>query len=290
MRITREIIETLKIELGFIKFHKTELELKSKLDNIDVLIKLNIDGFSFTPPTIFDVTFQRAQTTFFSVFLGKNISIKNSEFSSSNLAIYSPEIELNIQVNEKNLAENNFFENQLSVIDLGQKESASLNVIKNLSYISSINKLELNFPSLKVCSKNCIIKNVNLVNFPFKASLKDVEFIKIRSISPISRKTIHFKSNTFPMLYRAYINPQDYVEKDILLQALTKLRENYDITKVKFYAYYKNIPFEMVKNIRINNSKKLVIYFEKSKVIVKPKELRNLLVFKYEEKFLYFSL
>ncbi|MFN3692349.1 MAG: hypothetical protein ACK4R7_05615, partial [Fervidobacterium sp.] len=74
MRITREIIETLKMELGFIKFHKSELELKSKLDNVDVLIKLNIDGFSFTPPAIFDVAFKRSQTTFFSVFLGKNIS------------------------------------------------------------------------------------------------------------------------------------------------------------------------------------------------------------------------
>lgn len=290
MRITREIIETLKMELGLIKFHKSELELKSKLDNVNVLIKLNIDGFSFTPPTIFHVTFERSQTTFFSVFLGKNISIKSSEFSSPNLDINSPEIKLNIQVNGKNLATNKSFENQLLVIHLGLKESVSFNIGNNLSYITSINSLILNFPSLKVSSKNCIIRNVNLVNFPFKDSLKDVNFIKIRGISLISRKNIHFRSDTFPMLYCACFNPQDYVEKEILLKALSKLREKYDITKVKFYAYYKNVPFEMVKNIRISNSRKLVIYFEKSKVNVKPKELKNLLVFKYEEKFLYFPL
>lgn len=301
MRIAREIIETLKMELGFVKFENAELKLRAKLDSIDTTISTNISGISVLKPTIEDAAFKNSSlkisNIFFSNNVGSSIAVRKTENFPSILNINSTNFKVNII--EKSILPDtpdtpNVSESPLK-IKFQTREGIIFYKDNNLP---RFNKIDLNFPNLDLTfGKDMTIfknfKNVSVSTISLKIHKKSVDGISIKSVATLSKKNIPFKTNIFPALLHAYYMPQDYVEKDILLIALNKLKEKYDITKIKFYAYYKNVPFEIVSSIKINTSKKMVIYFEKTKLVKftnKSKELKNFLVFKYEDKFLYFPI
>lgn len=265
MRIAREIIETLKMELRFIKYKNIELSVTSLKKEVDLSIKAHVGGFSFNLPFILDTAFSKSSLTILSPIQRSEseFSIVSIEKLGANIKI--KEVKFEDVTNYHNIA----FENVLTIQD-------ALNHPQNSEKTINIHNTLKKILNPKIYSEKPILQFIEL---------KNIEFIP---------KRISVKTNMFKCISCSYYVPHDYVEKDKLIAVLGVLRTKYDISKVKFYAYYKDIPFEISLSVKITPSKKLFVQFDNQKLdnrsLRKNVNLRNLVVFRYDDKFLYYPI
>ncbi len=259
MRIAREIIETLKMELGIIKYKFIDLNLDSKQISLDINIVPSFSGFSFTMPDIKEIALSKNNLKVDSLFQNVDAMIKNfsvSDFKKNIESLYLPnEVTFKSKGIERIVVK---FSDVIEKINF-QKKEVSIDLLEKKLSISSI-------------ETNIILQ------------------IKIKNTKLLLKKYISFKSNFLGNLSFCFYLPCEYVEKEKILNAVKALREKYDISKLKFYAYYKDIPLGIAKNIRIANSKKLFVLYDIEKIRKSKGELKNIIVFRYEDKYLYYSV
>ena len=134
--------------------------------------------------------------------------------------------------------------------------------------------------------------------------IKDVEMLRVIpctltiSVDKSSTKIITFKGLN---IKRAVINdqsvpsfvfssvflPSKYVQKEKLYEVLRRLRTQYDINIIKFFGYYERIPLEMVKSMKVLSNHSLMIEFNMSKKMSNRHILKDIIVFRYDDKYIY---
>ena len=263
MRIAREIIETLKMELRFIKYKNTQLEVTSLQKEVQLSLEARLGGFSFNLPSIHDVAFSKSSLNVLSIIQNYTSTFNISSIEKIDTNIKDVKFQditnyrdVSLEGITKIREVCGYFQNQEQRIDIKN----GLSAIKD-------SKIRFEKPIIQ------------------STKLKSVEFIP---------KRIIVKSNLFGSISCSYYVPQDYVERDKLLGILNVLRNKYDISKIKFYAYYKDIPLEISKVVKIASSKRLYIQFDterlENRALRKNVNLRNLIVFRYDDKFLYYPI
>ncbi|MEN3042046.1 MAG: hypothetical protein ABDH59_01895 [Fervidobacterium sp.] len=266
MRIAREIIETLRMELGLLKYKGGHLNLQAQQRKVNLITETKIAGFSFG-----------------------SLVVSGNTFSVSSINIHS--------------VEESFETSALCKIETFEKfESINLSIRKaNFSELLKVEKIDVE-TFIVPQDQYLNFQNVRFQSFP-KCSLepyKSINFFseqmfsrptKIRNFELLSKRRV-VRSNLPIGILCAYYVPHEYVERDKIFNALNFLKTKYNISILKFFAYYKDIPIEVSKLIKIAPSKRLFIQFDKDKLenylSHRKMGLRNLLVFRYEDKFLYY--
>ncbi|MGQ9855463.1 MAG: hypothetical protein ACUVQF_01885 [Fervidobacterium sp.] len=257
MRIAREIIETLKLELGFLKGKSVHLEFATDVKNESIDFESQFDNLDTIEPFFKD--------------LYANFSLKVSSLFENSETIKI-----------KNA-------NEDFILDV--KSSHFVHAIAVSGVLPTSESLIKDY---KLSSHNVRIQSVTS-SFKFSALAHDI----IGQVKVIGYRNIKIPSNiriqdgtNFPIYLCEYI-PSQYVEKAKVLDALKTLSQKHDISRLKFYAYYKEIPITNVESIKILPNKNIRVYFN-SKVILKGHNknviCKDILVFKYDDKYLYHLL
>lgn len=266
MRIAREIIETLKMELGLLKYKGGHLDLQTQQRKVNLITETRIAGFSFGSLVVAGSTFSVSSI---------NIHSVDESFETSALckiATFEKFESINLSIRKANFSE--------------------LLKVEKITVETSIIPQEQYFNFQNVCFKLFSKHSLELsksINFFSEQMFNNPT--KIRNFELISKKRAVRSNLPIDILYAYYV-PHDYVERDKILNALNFLKTKYNISMLKFFAYYKDIPIELSKLIKIAPSKRLLIQFDKDKLenylSHRKMGLRNLLVFRYEDKFLYY--
>lgn len=263
MRIAREIIETLKMELRFIKYKNTQLEVTSLQKEVQLSLEARLGGFSFNLPSIHDVAFSKSSLNVLSI-IQNHVSTFNI-ISIEKIDADIKDVKFQDITNYRDVSLEGITKIR-EVCDYFQNQEGKINIKNGLSAIKD-SKIRFEKPIVQL------------------NKLKSIEFIS---------KKITIKSKSFGVISYSYYVPQDYVEREKLLSVLNILRNKYDISKIKFYAYYKDIPLEISKVVKIASSKRLYIQFDterlENRALRKNVNLRNLFVFRYDDKFLYYPI
>ncbi|MEJ5256666.1 MAG: hypothetical protein WHS64_00270 [Fervidobacterium sp.] len=257
MRIAREIIETLKLELGFLKSKSVQLEFKSDVKNESIKFESQFDKLDIVVPFFKD--------------LHASFSLKVDSLveNSQALKVRNTNGNLTLNVNSCHLAQR---------IAVHESLPKSEFLIKNYEMASYYAKIQSVTPSFdfSALSHNVIgqakISGYRSVKFPSNIRVEE--------------------GKNFPIYLCEYI-PSQYVEKAKILDALKALSQKHDISHLKFYAYYKEIPITNVESIKILQNRNIRVYFN-SKVALKGYNrnvtFKDVLVFKYDDKYLYHLL
>ncbi len=259
MRIAREIIETLKMELGIIKYKVIDLNLDSKQSSLNINIVPYFRGFSFNMPGIKEITFSKNNLKVNSLFKNADAVIKSlfeSDFKKNIESLYLPNKET--------------FESK----DIGGID---------VKFSEAIGKIDFHKKAVNI---NLLEKKLSLSKIETNITTQ----IKIKNTKLLLKKDISYKSNFLGSLSFCFYLPCEYVEKEKLINAVKALREKYDISRLKFYAYYKDIPLGIVKTVRIANSRRLFVSYDIEKIRKNESGLKSLIVFRYEDKYLYYSV
>lgn len=269
MRIAREIVETLKMELGFLKYKDTELSISTKAKELKIIFSANFDGFKTDLPSVCEFAVEFDPT-----FRGLN---SNPE----DININDIENDLNFEIFESSIREGNFSVNSA---DFSVRDETSQYNVKGVN----LDNFQSRFESLEVLKP-----------------LSDKSFVQQRLIEKekITYHGFNLKKPAFevrfksadkglipPNLFSTDFLPEEYVEKSKILSAVKSLSEKYNISLLKFYGYYKNIPVEDVLSMKILSNKNLRVIFNSSKTTRfkhKTPLCKDFIVFKYEDRFVY---
>ncbi|MGC8903089.1 MAG: hypothetical protein ACP5KD_07120 [Fervidobacterium sp.] len=258
MRIAREVIETLKMELGLIKYTNIELKIPSRGKDLPMIIKANFGGFCFTCPKVLEITFSQ-----------NHLPVNSLLVNKMNLSII-------------NLTSNDFYQKVLSV----ELEKAPPFLEEKFEGYTSYNSSELiEKVTLLIDSSRILLNNPTIERVPTlsnSALTKNFTF---------AFKMVKYESNVLSQVNYSVYNPAQYVERENILNALSKLKERYEISKIKFFAYYVNVPLQIAQMVKITHGRKLIVQFGPrnfSDQKFKDVQLKNLLVLRYEDKYLYY--
>jgi len=263
MRIAREIVETLRMELGFLKYKNTELSMSTKTKEFNVGFSVDFDGFKITSAIVGEI---------------------KAKFDSS--------------VNSLK------FENKdISICDI--KDDMCLKIVD-----STVSSNVVSIKSLEV-SQRAGKEYLNLKKFQFpqlRAKFETVDMLENHKLVLLEEKIIKYHLSNFkkassefqfrlsesdlipPNIYSTDFLPEEYVEKVKILNAVKALSEKYNISLLRFYGYYKDIPVEGVQSMKILPNKNIRVAFEPAKVRMFRRKMplcKDFIVFKYEDRFVY---
>ncbi len=252
MRIVKELLETLKMELGIIKQNTIEPSITvDTLKNVDVLIY----------PELFE---EKIST-----------SVESIEFSRSN--VNTNEISLNSSENLKVTPCSSFL-NMLKI------ESESLRAEES-------NIRTADFKSSQFTPRTYDKEPFSFnTNSPYL--LKEENISKIYSLSTFTptifekKGTLKFSFKIkvdflYPILVRTYYKEQ-YVEKELFVKNMGKLIEKYG-KDFSFRGYYRNIPLNLAKKVVIEYDR-IIMYFDEKRLKEKP-ILKDFFLIQREQKY-----
>ncbi len=252
MRIVKELLETLKMELGIIKQNTVEPSI-----TVDALKSVEV----FIYPELFE---EKISTNVDSIEFSRN-NVNTNEISlnsSENLKVNPCRSFLNIlkiegeslRAEDSNIRTADFKSSQFTLRTY-DKEPFSFNTNSpNLLKKDDISKIY----SSKTFTTT-VFENKNVFNFSFKIK---VDFL-------------------YPILVRTYYKEQ-YVEKELFVKNMGKLIEKYG-KDFSFMGYYKNIPLNLAKKIVIEYDR-IVMYFDEKRLKEKP-ILKDFFLIQREQKY-----
>jgi len=88
-------------------------------------------------------------------------------------------------------------------------------------------------------------------------------------------------------LFSLLFSPIEVCAKEKLYEVLRRLRTQYDINIIKFFGYYERIPLEMVKKMKVLSNHSLMVEFDMNKKMLNRHILKDILVFRYDDKYIY---
>ncbi|ODN30901.1 hypothetical protein [Fervidobacterium thailandense] len=264
MRIAREIIETLRMELGFLKYNSVDLALGSRVFSIQPCLQPSVSSLSM------------------------------SEFSLG----VSSSGDLHPEIREAGLSK----ESYVNVRELAQPSVSDLSV-RSLDFDESFSCREIQQFDFKFeCGLNFYEKgssgfepNVLKVNLEVENPIfhkNDTSFnLKTREARCriVNERVIVNTNPKIELIYTVLRKPEDFVERHVILDTLKSLKTKYDISSLKFYGYYKYVPLEHVKMMKINPKGYLTIFLDPEvvKYGVRFQRLVNIVVFRYGDRFVY---
>jgi hypothetical protein len=276
MRIAREIIETLRMELGFLKYKSPDVSVETVFHSIEVTFPTKVEGFEFDAPAIHDL-----HSSF-------DVSYKDYSFPQENENFVFKDIKDSIEQNIEGfcLSEHNLTVSSFDGLNSLNSNSSTIvfNEAQNLRF--AIN--ELNVADVEILNPDVHISKVKSVevlgNDP---TINGLGFKTPRQLFKVEfRKPEKFP----PVLSSIDYVPAQYVEKSAILNAVQAISSKYNISLLKFYGYYRGIPLDVVSGMKILPNKNLRVFFDYSKVErLKRKQVleRDFIVFKYEDRFVY---
>ncbi len=276
MRIAREIIETLKMELGFLRYKSPDIVVETAFQSIEVNFPARIEGSKFDVPGIHDL-----HSSLTVSYQGYSFPQTNENFAVRDI---KDSIEQNIEgfcLSEQNLKVGSFDGfNSLN----SNNSTIVFNEPQNLCFDID----ELNVEDVETFSSDAHsskVKNAEVLGN--KLMINELELKAPRKLFKIEfRKPKEFP----PVLSSIDYVPAQYVEKSVILNAVQAISSKYNISLLKFYGYYRGIPLDVVTGMKILPNKNLRVFFDYSKAErLKRKQLsqRDFIVFKYEDRFVY---
>ncbi|MGC9772694.1 hypothetical protein SAMN04488510_11512 [Fervidobacterium changbaicum] len=270
MRIAREIIETLKMELGFLKYKSPNISLEAAFEELKVSFPARVEGFKLDAPDVH------------SLHSVLSVSFRGYFFIGESKDLVVKDIVDSVHPSFKSLSLNkdDFKVNALQIFNtfvINFKAPALHFMSEGLKVIAG----EL----LNVPDGIVIIKNTEVLGSTIK-----FRKIEMKSLSKLFEVEFRKSQELPPILSSIDYLPAQYVEKSVILEAVRSLSAKYNISLLKFHGYYRDIPLEAVASLKILPNKNLRVYFDQSKVDrLKRKHLiqRDFIVFKYEDKFVY---
>jgi len=276
MRIAREIIETLRMELGFLKYKSPDVSVETVFHSIEVTFPTKVEGFEFDAPAIHDL-----HSSF-------DVSYKGYSFPQENENFVFKDIKDSIEQNIEGfcLSEHNLTVSSFDGLNSLNSNSSTIvfNEAQNLRF--AIN--ELNVADVEILNPDVHISKVKSV----EVLGNDLTINGLGLKTPRQLFKVEFrKPEKFPPVLSSidYV-PAQYVEKSAILNAVQAISPKYNVSLLKFYGYYRGIPLDVVSGMKILPNKNLRVFFDYSKVErLKRKQVleRDFIVFKYEDRFVY---
>jgi len=276
MRIAREIIETLRMELGFLKYKSPDVSVETVFHSIEVTFPTKVEGFEFDAPGIYDL-----HSSFYVSYQGYSFPQTNENFAIRDI---KDSIEQNIEgfcLNAQNLK-------VCSLDGLNSLNSNNSAIVFNEPQNLRFDIDELNVEDIETLSSDAhILKVENVEVLGNNLAISELGLKAPRKLFKVEfRKPEKFP----PVLSSIDYVPAQYVEKSAILNAVRAISSKYNVALLKFYGYYRGIPMDVVSGMKILPNKNLRVFFDHSKVEkVKRKQLlqRDFIVFKYEDRFVY---
>ncbi|MGB4752160.1 MAG: hypothetical protein WBH60_05965 [Fervidobacterium sp.] len=264
MRFAREIIDTLKIELGFLKFRSVELNVDNKISSSEVIMDTFFDGFGQ-----FDCSIQ-----------GFNLS---SEVIVNLLRLDN----LSLAVDDLACC----YINPVSIVDETPVSFEYSDLVREKHFDEEFN---VNFLELETITDEmievAIIKDVEMlkaISRTFAISI-DKSSTKIITFKGLNIKRAVINDQSVPsFVFSSVFLPSKYVQKEKLYEVLRRLRTQYDINVIKFFGYYERIPLEMVKKMKVLSNHSLMTEFDMNKKMSNRYVLKDIIVFRYDDKYIY---
>ena len=264
MRFAREIIDTLKIELGFLKFRSVELNVDNKISSSKVIMNTFFDGFGqFNCP-----------------IQGFNL---DSELSVNLLPLD------NLSLFVDDLA--SCYIDPARIVDETPVSFEYSDLVREKHFDEEFN---INFLELETITDETIevtiIKDVEMLRvIPCTLTISvDKSSTKIITFKGLNIKKAVINDQSVPsFVFSSVFLPSKYVQKEKLYEVLRRLRTQYDINIIKFFGYYERIPLEMVKSMKVLSNHSLMIEFNMSKKMSNRHILKDIIVFRYDDKYIY---
>lgn len=276
MRIAREIIETLKMELGFLRYKSPDITVETVFHGIEVTFPTRVEGFEFDAPAIHDL-----HSSF-------DVSYKDYSFPQENENFVFKDIKDSIEQNIEGfcLSEHNLTVSSFDGLNSLNSNSSTIVFNEAQNFRFAIN--ELNVADVEILNPDVHISKVESVEvLGNDLTINGLGFKTPRQLFKVEfRKPEKFP----PVLSSIDYVPAQYVEKSAILNAVRAISSKYNVALLKFYGYYRGIPMDVVSGMKILPNKNLRVFFDHSKVEkVKRKQLlqRDFIVFKYEDRFVY---
>lgn len=260
MRIAREIVDTLKIELGFLKFKSVELDITNNVSSTEIALNISFNGFGE-----FDC------------------SIQGFNMNSEVIVNHSPLDDLSLVINDFPC-----YDIALANVDDIPLNFECSDLVREERLDVEFNVDVWNFET--IIDEFLIIKNVEIlkVNLDTFAINIDENSTKILSFKEISIKKDIITDKFVPsFVFASAFLPSKYVQKEKLYEVLRRLRTQYDINLIRFFGYYERIPLEMVKQMKVLSNHSLMIEFDTSKRMLNRHILKDIIVFRYDDKYIY---
>ncbi|MGB4755984.1 MAG: hypothetical protein WBH69_08020 [Fervidobacterium sp.] len=251
----------MKIELGFLKYKSVTLNMDTKINSSEIVVNTLVEGFE--RPEYHINGFNMVGTVKID-----DLSIKGSNFEVLDLSLY--------KLNPPRVLHDVFtaFEKISSKCDIILNSDFNVNV----SCVDVSMDTSIEIKSMKTLAKGCQVFHANI----------DVGTMMIRNFKNLAIRKVIYTDRLIPaFIFSAVFLPSRYVKKEELYDALRKLKMQYDVNLLKFFAYYENIPIDIAKAIKILSNRSLLVEFEKGKISSRKNVLKNILVFKYEDHYIY---
>lgn len=264
MRIAREIIETLKMELGFLRYKSTSLSFESRIFTIQAHLQPSVNSLPLPA-----------------------LSLKVSSSKDLHPVIYRAELNGKSSVDIRGFTQVYNHEVLMRSLDFNVKLGSVSTSFLNLRFVSGLDfeEKQTNGFVMKLLTPNLEIENPIFHKNDTSFNLKIGE-VRCRIVSEnLAIKPVP-EAGTFYTLQR---KPEDFVERDVILSTLKSLKTKYDISSLKFYGYYKYVPLEYAKMMKINSKGYLTIFLDPKigELKLRPRRLVNIVVFRYGDKYVY---
>uniref|UniRef100_A0A7C4RVW2 Uncharacterized protein n=1 Tax=Fervidobacterium thailandense TaxID=1008305 RepID=A0A7C4RVW2_9BACT len=264
MRIAREIIETLKMELGFLRYKSTSLSFESQILTIQARLQPSVNSLPLP-----------------------NLSLRISSSKALRPVISEAELTNESCVGVRDFTQVHKHELLVQTLDFNVKLDSVLVSYLNLRFVDGLNfkEKETNGFVIKLLKANLKVENPIFHKNDTSFNLK-IREARCRIISEELKVKPVPEAGLFYMLQR---KPEEFVERDVILSALKSLKTKYDISSLKFYGYYKYIPLEYAKMMRITSGGYLTIFLDPKvgRLNLRPQRLVNIVVFRYGDKYVY---
>lgn len=263
MRIAREIIETLRMELGFLKVGSPRLSIRAREVEIQLSIPTEVRGIEH--PSVPVVGFLPRSELRVSSVVSKASGVTVRSFVKEKGPPVSDAV-VKLRIVESRIRETTF-------------KAAELGI--NTFNLPSVE------PSLTVVHpparrETLSVKRVTVSLNKAPLSRRGVFGVKLHVKHP---KVLSEKVPTF--VHSLVRRPEPAVERETLLEALKKLKEKYDVGSLRFYGYYKHVPLSSAKMVKVTQVGNLSILLRES---TPPERLAffDVLIFKFEDRFVYY--
>ena len=264
MRFAREIIDTLKIELGFLKFRSVELNVDNKISSSKVIMNTFFDGFGQ-----FNCPIQG-----FNLYSELNVNL----LPLDNLSLFVDDLA-------------SCYIDPARIVDETPVSFEYSDLVREKHFDEEFN---INFLELETITDETIevtiIKDVEMLRvIPCTLTISvDKSSTKIITFKGLNIKKAVINDQSVPsFVFSSVFLPSKYVQKEKLYEVLRRLRTQYDINIIKFFGYYERIPLEMVKSMKVLSNHSLMIEFNMSKKVSNRHILKDIIVFRYDDKYIY---